>query len=291
MKKQRSGFFLFSLSFLVTLAILILAMALILSASAKNRPAAPEPSSDLSAQSYHPSSEDAFRVLVIYRPEPDADPKGFALLAMDPVAVKVILLNLPAELSVTLDGRTDTLAGHTAYAGGGEALRAAEALLQTPVDRWVLAERRGAINLIDALGGMEWEFSEPLKTQRLSVPVGRHLLDGETVLTLLEDSENEALPDTVHAAAGLLGQRLTESLLNNGDWFFQILISNTEGNISQFDYQTRKKQLRWYLANDQRRLQTLSVTGETDAEGTLWLSEKDRALLQAELGKYGPEGD
>lgn len=285
MKRQRSSFFLFTISFLISLGILVSVMAVIFSVSARNRePESPAGSTDLSAQGYRPSAEDGFRVLIVYADGEQA--KGFGLLSADPLAAKVTLLSLPGELSVELDGREETLLAHDAYAGSAEALRAAEVLLGLKIDRWVRVERRGAVNMIDALGGMEWEFSQPLNTRQLSVPVGRHLLDGETVVTLIEAQQSgEPLPDTIHVAASLLGQRLTESLLNNGDWFFQVLVSNTEGNISQFDYQGHKKMLRWYLTNENRQLQTLSVTGELQPDGKLLLSQADREIIRAELGE------
>jgi len=284
MKWQRSSFFLFTISFLISLGILVSVMAVVLSVSARNRgPEAPAGSTDLSAQGYRPSEEDGFRVLIIYAEKETA--KGFAVLSADPMAAKVTLLSLPGELNTELDGRSGTLFSQDAYAGSAQALGADQELLGLKIHRWIRVERRGAVNMIDALGGMEWEFSEPLNTRRLSVPVGRHLLDGETVLALIEARESgEPLPDTIHVAASLLGQRLTQSLLNIGDWFFQVLVSNTQGNISQFDYQGHKKMLRWYLTNENRRLQTLSVTGELQ-DGKMVLSAEDQAVLRAELGE------
>lgn len=274
MKKQRSGFALFATTFFVSLGVMLLVMGLILSVTVQTDEESSQPSSDLSTQNYHPSAEDGFRILIIAE---DGEEKHFALLTMDPAAVEVSLVSLPGELTATVDKREGTLLSHEQYAGGGETVRAAEALLGIKVDRWLRIRRQGAVNMIDALGGMEWEFSEPLETDRLSIPVGRHLLDGETVVTLMEEDDRR-LPETVKMAASLVGQRLTEQLLNKGDWFFQVLTANTDGNISQFDYQSNKKLLRWYLTHANRKLTGHTVTGERQG-GKLLLTDEEKALL------------
>lgn len=277
MKGQRSSFAVFSISFLISLAILASVMAVILSATAETRQPQSSASSDLSTRNYYPDADDGFRILLIAADSQNRT-EGFILASLDPAAVRLTLVSLPGELAVTLDGREGTLLSHDRYAGSEEALRAAEVLLDTEVDRWLRVTRKGAIHLIDALGGMEWEFSQPLETERLSIPVGRHLLDGETVVTLMEEN-GSGIPDRTGILSALMGQRLTEQLLNRGDWLFQVLVSNTEGNVSQFDYQSHKKLLRWYLTHEERQLTGFSARVQRDADGSPALAEGERERI------------
>lgn len=250
MKRERSSFYLFAVSFFTSLGILLLVMAVVFSLTVEGEEPVSQPS-DLSVDQYRPSAEDAFSILIMG--ETEGQLSQLALLSFDPMAVEICLTRLDPETEVELDGRTDDLLGHDAYAGSEEVVRGVSAL-GYPVDRYLRIGRQGAINLIDSLGGMEWEFSEPLQTSRLNIPVGRHLLDGETVLTIMEESRTlDTVPQGGKVALSLLGQRLTESLLNRGDWFFQLLMSNTQSDISQLDYASHKKMLRWYLTRENHR--------------------------------------
>lgn len=269
MKKQRSGFRLFASAFAVSLTLMLLTVGTVMSVAVRSEEPSRLPSSDLSVEAYTPSEEDALRILVITR----LDEPAFSLLDIDPMAARIRLIALPGELTAP-DGQT--LLEAWDYAGGREVLQTAGEM-GIAADRWLHIERRGAENIIDALGGMEWEFSEPLRSDRLDIPVGHHLLDGETVLTLMEE-ENGLLPDVNGMVLSLIGQRLTEKLINSGDRLFQVLTANSDGDISQFDYQSRKKMLRWYLTRDRKILTRHGLQGER-VRGKLMLTREERALL------------
>jgi len=267
-KKQRSGFGIFAAAFFVSLSLLLLTMGTVMTATVRHEEEPPS-STDLSAGHYVPAEKDALRVLVIT----ELEETGFSLLTLDPMAADIRLVTLPGELAAD----KGTLLSRWEYAGGGEAALALSSM-DVQTDRWLHITSAGAGRIIDALGGMEWEFSEPFITDRLNIPVGRHLLDGETVLAIMAETD-ERLPETAELGASLIGQRLTEELLNNGDRFFQVLTANSDGNISQFDYQSRKKMLRWYLQSDRRTLTSHAVSG-TETENGLLLTEEEKALLQ-----------
>lgn len=268
MKKQRSGFGVFAAAFSVSLALMLLTVGTVMSITVQREESSPPPSSDLSVEVYTPDEKDALTVLVIT----ETDGPAFSLVDIDPMTAGIRLISLPGELTAG----ERTLLEAWEYAGGREAL---EAVKQAgiPAERWLHIRRRGAVNMIDALGGMEWEFSEPLRTDRLDIPVGRHLLDGETVLTLMEE-EDDRLPEVTGMALSLIGQRLTEKLINSGDRLFQVLTANSDGDISQFDYQSRKKMLRWYLTRDRRVLTRHRVEGIRTGRGLL-LTEEEKRLF------------
>lgn len=265
MKNSRSGFGIFAAAFFVSLSLLLAAMGTVMTLTAREEPPVPAPS-DLSVQSYTPAPEDTLRLLVI------TDGPAFTLFIADPMTASLRLISLPPGLAVD----EGTLLSRYDFAGGGEAVLALSSVgIQT--DRWIRITRSGAENIIDALGGMEWEFSAPLRTDRLDIPVGRHLLDGETVLEIM-CADDVLLPESGKISAALIGQRLTDELLNDSDRFFQVLTANTVGTLSQFDYQSRKKMLRWILASDRYTLSWDSVRGE-ETDGRLLLTDEEKSLL------------
>ncbi|MBQ4051323.1 MAG: LCP family protein [Oscillospiraceae bacterium] len=268
MKKQRSGFRIFASAFAVSLTLLLVTMGTVMSVTVRREESSLPSSSDLSAEDYIPSEKDALCILVIT----ETDGTAFSLVDIDPMTAGIRLISLPGELTAG----ERTLLEAWEYAGGREAFAAAKEAGLSP-DRWLHIRRRGAVNMIDALGGMEWEFSEPLRTDRLDIPVGRHLLDGETVMTLMEE-EDDRLPEVTGMALSLIGQRLTEKLVNSGDRLFQVLTANSDGDLSQFDYQSRKKMLRWYLTRAHRVLSRHEVKG-TETENGLLLTEEESRLF------------
>ena len=131
---------------------------------------------------------------------------------------------------------------------------------------------------------MEWEFSDRYKSDSLDIPVGRHLLDGETVLRLMADGDlgAKAVPGSADILCALLGQRFTEEAFNKNDSLFQALVSHSSCDISVMDYYDDKKFLRWYL-HMKAGCRTIALAGER-TEGGIILSEGEVQLAREKLG-------
>ena len=190
------------------------------------------------------------------------------------------ILSLPGE---TLAGE-GTLAD-AAQVSGPRAVAAAETVLgEGSIDKYLLLRHGDAADLITELGGMEWEFSDRYQSDSLDIPVGRHLLDGETVLRLMADGDAgaKAMPGSADILSALLGQRFTEDAFNKNDSLFQTLVSHSSGDISVMDYYDGKKFLRWYL-HMQAGGRTIALSGER-TEGGIILSEGEVQLAREKLG-------
>lgn len=294
-KKGMNGGVTFALTFGISLAVLLLIMLIVLSGTSRNgelfgsnESSQPLSGTNLSADhsldSYHPTIEDDNRLLVVINGGEDAQ-SHYWLLRISPTSGEMTVLTFPDSLS----SGEETL--QQAAGSFSDAQQAVQKIFgEDSVDRVVWFERENAEKMITALGGMEWEFHDRYQSESLDIPVGRHLLDGGTLMQLLDESASGQqpsagqLPSGADILAAFLGQRFTASAFNRDDGLFETLVSWSEGNISVMDYYNGKKFLRWFLYMG-AGYQTIAV-GET---GNTVLSDGERQLARERLGLSASE--
>ncbi len=255
-KEALSGGKIFSLTFGISLLLLILLMIFVLSGTARggqlfsgqSLPSVTEGSVDHSMDNYRPGKENGMRILLLTAAEGEA-PAHYWLLRISPVSGEMLVLSFPDSL-LSEDGE-ETLSLRKA----SESLSSAEAAVKAifgkeNVSRTIRLTRENAASLVSALGGMDWEFTTRYQSQSLDIPPGRHRLDGETLLELLDaagTASGKQLPSESEILAALLGQRLTEDAFNKDDGLFTALVTRSEGTLSAVDYYGGKKFIRWFL--------------------------------------------
>ena len=158
-------FGIFLLSFGISLAVLLAIVTAVLSAvfsppggTQTGEESAPEAAD--AALSYRPEAAMGLNLLVISVRERSDPPHAFTLCRFDPANDRILLVPIPPETVTAVQARTDTFAGHYDYAGSANVRMAAENLLGCEVGRYVRLSRGGAVNLIDALGGLTRHFDE-----------------------------------------------------------------------------------------------------------------------------------
>ena len=186
-KEALSGGKIFSLTFGISLLLLILLMIFVLSGTARggqlfsgqSLPSVTEGSADHSMDNYRPGKENGMRILLLTAAEGEA-PAHYWLLRISPVSGEMLVLSFPDSL-LSEDGE-ETLSLRKA----SESLSSAEAAVKAifgkeNVSRTIRLTRKNAASLVSALGGMDWEFTTRYQSQSLDIPPGRHRLDGETL--------------------------------------------------------------------------------------------------------------
>lgn len=285
-KKHREpgGFTAFLAAFGASLLLFgaILLGAFSLTGGGENASSAPagNASADLSLQNYRPTAADSGRLLVICGGEGDPGRVFFWLLRIDPRNGVMTVLSLP-------DG-AETESGTLLLAASESASRAAnEAAKLLGLDdlTYIRLSKADAAGIIDGLGGMEWTFRDRYKSDTLDIPPGKRLLDGETLLTLLEDAGGDSgLPEPAEILTALLGQKFTEEAFNKDDGLFELLAGHSTGELSVVDYYEHKQYIRWFLhlGAGYRTITLSGAPGETRA-----LSEGELSLAREELGLDG----
>ena len=248
MKKEKSSATIFATAFIISLSALLIVVMIILSAiflSDKN--SSEEESVDLSMSYYRPEKEDLFRILLIQCTERSAPPYAYTVLEINPHDVSLTMVKIPPETEVTIGFRTDTLDGQYDYAGCNNAKLGAENILLTKIDRYIRIDQNGFANLIDVLGGFEKTISAPYKSDTLTLSIGKNLLNGKAVLKLLKNTPNEVFSSEEEFFKEWFLQKFNSDIISKSDYLFTVLLNNVDTDITQFDYLSCKKPLKYLL--------------------------------------------
>ncbi len=255
MKKEKSPATIFATSFVLSLAVLLILVMIMLSTVAfKKETAGDKTSSDLSMTYYRPSADDDFSLLLILCRERSELPFLYAVLEISPYEKTVTVTEISPETEVNIGTRRDTFNGHYDYAGSSNAKKAAENILFMPIDRYVRIDKNGFINLIDALGGFEVTLSKAYKSDRISLPIGKNLLNGKIIISLLEEMPNAVFSSAEEFFKEWYDRYFGEKIVLKSDYFFTAFLNNTDNDITQFDYLEHKKALRYLLEADDKRI-------------------------------------
>lgn len=274
-RRKWSPFGIFLLSFSISLAVLLAVVVAVMSAvfgppggTQTGQESAPEAAE--AGLSYRPDAAMGLNLLVISVRERSDPPHAFTLCRFDPANDRVLLVPIPPETVTTVQARTDTFAGHYDYAGSSNVRLAAENLLGCEVERYVRLSRGGAVNLIDALGGLTYRFEEGYETGKVSVPAGTHLLNGELLYEVANAAPEDVQPETwrLSLAGELLVQQLDAEADDRLDYLMEVFWNNTDTDLSQFDYTTRRKALTYFLENEEKRVEIFPLSGSWNPEHT-----------------------
>ena len=235
--------------------------------------------SDLSLLHYRPSAADAGTLLILCGGEGDPGRAFFWLVRIDPQNGVMTILSLP-DGAVTPDGTLLSIASESA----ARAADAAAGLLGMEDLPYLRLSKADAAEIVDALGGMEWTFRDRFTSDTLDIPPGEHLLDGETLLTLMEASGGQGLPEPAEILTAFLGQKFTEEAFNRDDSLFELLAGHSSGELSVIGYYDHKPYIRWFLhlGGGYRTITLSGDPGEVRA-----LSEGEIAYAREELGLEG----
>lgn len=278
MKKEKSSASVFAISFVISLAALLIVIMLVLSAtmlSPERLSAASDQkgTSDLSMAYYRPTQEESFSLLFIQCRERNEAPYAYTLLHFDPVNTVITLVKIPPETEAVIGTRTDTLNGQYDYAGSDNAKIGVGGVLLSEVDCYARMDQNGRINLIDALGGIEKTLSSAYREGEISLPVGNNLLNGKTASRILEQLPNAVFSSEEEFLKELLEQRLTPQLADKGDYLFTAFLNNTDTDVTQFGYAERKKAMRYFLNQPEHRIELRELTGTWSDDHSVFYPE------------------
>lgn len=237
---------------------------------------------------YRPASSMGLNVMVISVRERSSEPHAYTLCRFDPANDRIVLVPIPPETVVTVKAKEDTFAGHYDYAGSVNVALAAESMLLGEIDRYVRLSKGGAVNLVDALGGLTYHFEEGYEGETVSVPAGTHLLNGELFYEIANCPPSQASPESwrLGLAGELLAQKLDASADDRLDYLMEVFWNNTDTNLSQFDYTTRRKALTYFLKNEAKKIEIIPLSGTWNEDHTEFTPGK--AILTELQGIFNP---
>lgn len=220
---------------------------------------------------YKPKRDESINVIFIGCNQLNAPPTLITMLTYDAPNGAVSITALPPSALATVGIKTDTLAKHYDYEGIRGGVNAVKNLLLTDVDRYVRIDKQGIANLVDYLGGLEYDLVESVTCGDELFSPGKQLLDGRRVASLLlnesvlEQSRTSLQRDLIKA---LISQRFTKPLVKKYDGFISAFFNNCETNLNQYDFAVRQKGLVQCFQNDSLLVNEISIAGSYNLSST-----------------------
>lgn len=198
---------------------------------------------------YTAKKNESMTMLIIGCERISSVPKLMLLLTYDAPSGTIYLSALPPKTLSTIEVKEDTLVGHYDYEGIRGSVNAVKSLLVTNVDRYARLDRTGIANLVDFLGGIEYEVKEDITYVDIDGNIeefekGKQLLDGRRVSALLFHETKDFVVDTnlqMELITLLSEQKFNESLASKFPNFISAFFYNSETNMNQYDFAIRQK--------------------------------------------------
>lgn len=206
---------------------------------------------------------------------------------------------VPAEAVATQAGRTDTIAGHYDYEGVRGAVNAAEALLSCEILRYFRITSGGIATVSDFLGGVEYTLTQDVVMDGQRFLAGEQLLDGRRIAAFLFATEEQGVPDT-GLQAELIGNLLEEGIAGGLSGrmlqLTQLLLEDTETNLSQYDFVMRTERMEELLEAQALHTEVLALEGEYNEDQSIFTPyaaslEAAQAIFPEPEASPSPDGD
>lgn len=233
---------------------------------------------------YHPEQSESLGLIVIGCDQAEDLPGLVQLIYYDAPAGTVFVVGISPAAVCTLNSREDTLAGHYDYEGIRGTVNGVSKIIGFDADRYLRIQRKGISNLVDYLGGIPYDLPEPRMADGYEILPGPQLFDGRRTAALLFSGGN---PDTEFQADltfGLIQNGLNEKLGEKYDSFVQAVFFNSESNLNQYDFVSRKRGLTGMLETGTLTVRKLTLSGTySDDETKFYPDPESAASIAAEL--------
>lgn len=193
---------------------------------------------------YVPSPKESINVLVVGCEQENYPPSFLMLFCYDAPNGIIYVTSLPIQSLSTVGIREDTLEGHYDYQGLQGSVVATENLVSIKIDRYVRFNKENVSNLVDFLGGIDYELTDDLKVGEETFIKGKQLLDGRRVSTILfgkkeNDVYNTSMQEEL--VSKLIQQRFNQTLADKYAKFSSTFFYNAETDLNQYDFALRQK--------------------------------------------------
>lgn len=223
------------------------------------------------AEVYKPKRDESINVVIIGCNQLNVAPTLFNMLTYDAPNGTISITTLPPSALATVGIKTDTLVEHYDYEGVRGGVNAVKNLLLADVDRYVRIDKQGITNLVDYLGGLEYDLVESVICGDEIFSPGKQLLDGRRVASLLLDesvSEQSRISLQRELTKTIFDQRLTKTLVKKYAGLVSAFFDNCETNLNQYDFAVRQKGLIQCFENDSLVVNEIGIVGDYNFSDT-----------------------
>ncbi len=234
-------------------------------------------------QRYQPGEDEVLNILLMLCKNRSDIADTYILLQINAYENSVAIAQIPADLQSTVNVRTDSIAGLYDYGGIEMAKKGVENLFFIEIDRTVRIDDASLTTLVDYLGGMEWNVDEQIAYQdangeELILQPGRQAIDGRRFCVLMRSDY------AVEALCSLAAQRCNESLLGRLQSFFSLLGTNTDTDLTAYDFEYFRKGWEQMMIDHNATVKKDAVE-EQNVGNRLTVTDDTRAVFSTDFDK------
>lgn len=236
-KKAISVFFIsFAVSFVILMCVFLIFFIL---GTSKDRKASAVKDGVPYYSDYVATEEENINMLVLGCEKTESEPSFLLFASYDAVRSTITFQELDPTQFVSYKDRVDTLGGHYNRQGITGCVNAAEQQLGVTIDKFVRINAVAIANMVDYLGGIQYEFKKQIICKGQTFTEGKQTLDGRRVATILLDDANPQIKQAL--IESYFAQHFNKQLADRFGKYVTAFFYNAETNFNQYDFAIRQK--------------------------------------------------
>ena len=238
------------------------------------------------------SEEDINEILFVLRPSLENRQPAVMLFRFDPVRKAEYCVGVPLDLTLTYEGREETVLECLNNRGVNNLKTALGTTLDQQIDRYIQMDSNGFQQIVQRIGNVSYLVT--IRDTGLRAADTSQLLDGNQFETLLTSTHyyDEAERSSVigFSVAALLNQCDGKRIAQNLDGIFTAVINSVTTDVTQMDYSDRRHAISFVFENAQAPAHGMSVVCD-NVNGKQYVNEYFIDNLKRQFSQIAAEGE
>ena len=293
-KKQKSNWYIYVITFLITLGIAVLAV------QSMDEILFPKKSSDAlnyEAVSYLPSEANNMTTLVMLSEMKAGTPDLYMIVGYRPNKETIALIPISKQLKATVGFTTGTLTQHYQNGGAESVMLAIHNAMGVEFDNYVKFDKISFIDFIDEIGKVSVNSSYDIPSgtvdedgnREIFLTSGAHALNGADLYTYLsytndelgDDYRNMTFSSVAMSIFNSNFRNLSSTLLQS---YFNKIINTTDTDMRFEDYTLRQQAFMYTSENSYNPAVYYIPYGTYEEDGSFVIAENSVATIKDRLG-------
>ncbi|MBD5129940.1 MAG: hypothetical protein HDT43_08455 [Ruminococcaceae bacterium] len=198
-------------------------------------------------ENFHPTDEYNFKIVTMLSDGPSDAPELFTLILYNAVGNRLVFVPIPTGISVAQEERT--LPNIYAAQGGEGVVTAISNAVGIKCDCYIKMDRSSFCELVSDFGHVEYNVKKTIMVrdgnELETFNAGSRLLSGESVFRLMmiadfEEGESFRFNCVGELMSELINQNFRDLDTSLMDTFYQMIMDNSETNLTELLYRSRK---------------------------------------------------
>lgn len=233
----------------------------------------------IASSGYEPSASDDRTVLLILDAEKRQTASCFVLARFLSPEKQLVIIPLPSNTCVSLDGTDDTLYNFYRNGGSTAAVSAVESATEVSADKYIRFGKDSFENIVDIFGGVNFDipynliYDNPDTGEETIMKSGTTFLDSSSLRKVLTYPNYNAGEEYRAKCAGLAVTDMINGISRDNfeshldDYFTSVINSDIETNITAYDYEEISDAMKYVIKNADKLSTLVPSSGEEAEDG------------------------